>query len=294
MATHPLGARPGRGYNSVAFNYLAGNSVLTAFLAGIEPGGTKCGHRHFDETLSYVVAGRGSSEFRQLDDRPLTRVNWSQGDLLAIPTNAWHHHFNGPDEGRLLSFKNAPAIKRLIGFADDDNHADLRLRDRYDDEADFFTRAEVRPDGSIRTNFLGQVASSPLSAPDPTLGEGVSRQRYVMGGHRTLSVDVVSIQPGGTFDTYRPLAEEGILILKGNGLTRLFSADGAQSEVEWSAGDLVSPPFYVSRQHENLGNEEIRLLCVRNTFVEVGLGFSVGQFDRDLPDRFPEVADVGA
>jgi hypothetical protein len=115
-----------------------------------------------------------------------------------------------------------------------------------------------------------------------------------MGGHRTLSVDVVNLHPGATFDTHRPLAEEGILVLKGNGVTRLFSTDGSIAEVEWSVGDLVSPPFYVARQHQNVGETEARLLCVRNTFVEVGLGLPVGALDRSLPDRYPAVVDVGA
>src|SRR5579859_5784464 len=71
LATHELAPRPKRDSRAAAFDELGGNTTLGVHLSEIAAGGSKRGHRHVDEALIYVVTGRGWSELRQDDSRPM-------------------------------------------------------------------------------------------------------------------------------------------------------------------------------------------------------------------------------
>ena len=263
---------------------LGGNTALTVGLAEIAPGGERCGHRHFDETLTYVLAGCGHSAFRQDERRRLTRVDWSAGDLMATPANAWHQHVNDDPTraARLLVFSNPAVVARLIGH--DVDQRLWRMYDRYDDEPDYFSAVHTEPDGSRRAAFVRQVACTPLPADAAALGHGVAQQRYVMGGHRMLCTRVVRVRPGGDVAAHRVTAEEVLLVLEGSGRTDVWVADRPPVvSIPWRAGDLLAPPMDTWRRHVNTGGSDARFLVVRNVFALRGLSDALAAADR--PDQ---------
>lgn len=292
LATHPLVPRPKRDARAAAFDDLAGNTTLGAHLSEIAPGSFKRGHRHVDEAVIYIVEGKGWSELRQSDDLPDQRVEWQTGDLVAIPANAWHKHYNAdPDNPtRQLAFKNTRLLRRLFGSRDFVYANDFRFGDRYADESDYWTLREPTEDGRLRVNVIKDCASEPL-AEAPHAGRGVSLQEYLMGGHLMLDVAIVEVVRRGHIRPHRHLAEEAIFVLSGRGRTHLWQEHGPQRTIKWRAGDMLCPPLNVWHTHETEGHDPARFLVVRNNFLEVALKGRRSLFDTEVPDRFPDVVE---
>lgn len=294
IASFPLAARPKRRSRAVAFDSLAGNTTLGVHISEVPPGGDKDGHRHLDEATFYILSGRGWSELRQSDDRPDQRIDWKAGDVVVIPANAWHRHFNAdPDlPARQLAFKNTRLLRKLFHSRDFVYRNDFRFHDRYDDEDDYWTAREPGNWGKVKVNAIGSIVDEPTE-PDPDAGVGVSMARYSMGGHRMLSHALVEIAVGGHVREHRHLAEEAMLVLRGRGRTHLRADDGREASVEWQAGDLVAPPFGLWRGHENTGDEPVRLFRVKNDFIERALGIKGNvSLDTAFPDRWPAVLEA--
>lgn len=294
IARFPLAARPKRKSRAVAFDSLAGNTTLGIHISEVPPGGEKDGHRHLDEATFYILAGRGWSELRQSDDKPDQRVEWEAGDIVVIPANAWHKHYNAdPDKPALqIAFKNTRLLRKLFHSRDFVYANDFRFHDRYDDEPDYWTSRTEANYGKVKINTIKDVVNEALE-PDASAGEQVSVRRYSMGGHRTLSHAMVEIGVGGHEREHRHLAEEAMLILRGRGVTTLRTDDGREVQVEWQAGDLLSPPFQVWRRHRQLGYEPVRFLRVRNDFIERALGVKGNlSLDGSFPDRWPPVLEA--
>lgn len=290
LPEHPVGPRPARSMPSVAFNDLAGNTSLTMFLGEFQPGGTKCGHRHFDETLMLFLTGSGHTEMSQSGEQPM-RTGWSAGDVVAIPCNAWHKHFNASqtERARVLSFKSGTAFTNLIGPDAKAQLADVRLRDRFDDEPDVFTRRDVAPDGTVRAAMV-PTAVEELPPPDPALGSGVGLRNYELGGHRALGVALLALAASGRTHPHRPYAEEALYVLAGRGRTDLWSDDGRRACVAWSDGDLISPPLGVWRTH-TAESGGARLLRVRAGVLGRVLGTGSAGLEAPMPDRWPDPAE---
>lgn len=294
-AEHVVLPRPGRAFSTVTLDSMGGNSVLGMHLARIEPGGTKCGHRHLDETMAIIVSGRGRSEYRQDDNKEMSHIEWETGDVIVIPCNSWHQHFNKSETDyiRQLSFRNTRLMNRILQNAKVVYNRDgatykqaSRFPDRFDDEPDYFQVQETLPDGRIRTNFIKQVVDQPLPAPDPDHGEGVSLQGYVIGGQRTLDVAHVGIAAGGYVRAHRPLAEEGMYILKGEGRTEIWQEHGPRASVSWKAGDVITPPMGVWRTHH--ATSDVQYFVVRDISVAQSFGVEgTTFFDFEVPDRWP-------
>ena len=131
--------------------------------------------------------------------------------------------------------------------------------------------------------------------PDPEAGTGVGIRELAMGGHLMVDHALVEIAPGGEIRAHRHLAEEAMLVLAGSGQTRLWTDDGREAVVDWTAGDLISPPFQVWRSHRNTGSEPARFLRFQNNFIELALGVrgrSISLDGAGLPDRFPAVIEA--
>lgn len=96
--------------------------TLDAFMQ-IIPGGSRSGkHRHLAEECVYVLEGRGYDLHQDCDveitdtyhwtaQEEVKRFEWEAGDVIYIPPNTIHQHFNGdPDRPvRLIS-----AINRIF------------------------------------------------------------------------------------------------------------------------------------------------------------------------------------
>lgn len=78
----------------------------------IEPGGNDRKHRHYYESLLFILEGRGYSLIEN------DKVEWKAGDALHIPPWSWHQHFNtDPDNTvRYLAATNAPLLQSVGGI----------------------------------------------------------------------------------------------------------------------------------------------------------------------------------
>ncbi|MGH7831149.1 MAG: cupin domain-containing protein [Candidatus Binatia bacterium] len=95
----------------------------------LPPGGASGKHRHMAEELMYIVEGRGYSLHWDVDfdlsaayewkvaTEP-KRFDWEEGDLVWIPVNTVHQHFNSdPDKpARFISASNR--IYKYLGWGD--------------------------------------------------------------------------------------------------------------------------------------------------------------------------------
>jgi quercetin dioxygenase-like cupin family protein len=279
---------------AAAFDGLGGNTTLGIHLSEVPAGGEKQGHRHLDEATFYIVSGHGWTELRQGEDVPDQRVDWAAGDIVTIPSNAWHKHYNASaDEPALqIAFKNTRWLRKLFHSREFVYANDFRFPDRYNDEPDYWTAREAGNYGKVRANYLANVVAEDIPA-DPEAGEGVSIGRYSMGGHRTLDHFLFGIAVGGHVREHRPLAEEAFLVLQGSGRTTLRSDDGRTESFEWTAGDLIAPPFNTFRRHENTGDVPVRYWLVKNNFIERALGVKGNtSLDGAFPDRWPAIVEA--
>ncbi len=85
-------------------SYTIGVDITT-----IDPGSNDRKHRHYYETIIFVLEGRGYSV---VEDE---KVEWEAGDAIHIAPWAWHQHFNSdPDkEVKFLSGTNAPLLQSV-------------------------------------------------------------------------------------------------------------------------------------------------------------------------------------
>jgi cupin superfamily acireductone dioxygenase involved in methionine salvage len=300
---HPVLPRPNRAFPTCILDELAGQSMLGMHLAEMGPGAIKCDHRHLDETLVYIVAGSGFCDYRQADDAPLQRVPWGTGDLLVVPTNAYHRHETGSDgAARQLTFRNIKAMNALlhgsrsmydkVGGLYDQSAA--RFTNRYADEPDYWTTRELQAPGRVRTNVIREVPNEQLLPSGESFGRGVSMTSYDMGGQRTLDVAIVGIDAGGHIAAHRSATEEALFIVAGSGSSEFWTEDGRTFSVSWSAGDLLAPPLGMWRRHEGSHDSGARMLRIRNVTLHRALGLEPPALnDSWAPavDRFPDLIE---
>lgn len=83
-------------------------TTISAYLQLIRPGVDTQAHRHTHSTVYHVVRGSGYSI---VDDQ---KIEWTQGDTLAIPLWYKHSHHNPTSEDTVLfSYTDRPAITAL-------------------------------------------------------------------------------------------------------------------------------------------------------------------------------------
>lgn len=258
LKTHPLKPRPKRGnFFAARFDELSGNTMLGCHV-GEMPGRKNIGHRHVDEAIIFMLSGSGYSVLYQEDkskDWPAQHeVGWQAGSLLAIPVNAYHQHFNAePDVTpvRQLAIKNVPLLRKIFNSRKVIYANQFRFYDRYHDEPDYFEISERLGERQWRTNFVKDLHTFPLD-PWPERGEGVSAMFFDMAGMQTLRPHVTELAPGGRTAPHRHLREELIHVLSGRGYTRIWHEGGPETRVEWTEGDLFSPPLNAWHEHVNL------------------------------------------
>lgn len=110
LKAHPVHERKMRGSAGAHFA-LSGNRTIDAHISELPPGGHNKRHRHINEAIIYILAGRGYSII-QKEGEPPVRVDWEEGDMFSPPLWAWHQHFNTDPQrpARYLAVTNAPLM----------------------------------------------------------------------------------------------------------------------------------------------------------------------------------------
>jgi len=93
--------------------------TMTAYIQEIPPGSRTGRHRHMAEEMVFVLAGKGydlhwdvdmklTDRYEWVVDQEPKKFEWEAGDLIAIPVNTVHQHFNSDPEkpARILSAVN--------------------------------------------------------------------------------------------------------------------------------------------------------------------------------------------
>ncbi len=99
------------------------------YIQEIPAGGFSGKHRHMAEELMYILEGKGYSlhwdvefdlndHYKWIVPEEGKRFEWEEGDLVFIPVNTVHQHFNS-DSGRLARFISASCrVYNSLGWND--------------------------------------------------------------------------------------------------------------------------------------------------------------------------------
>ncbi len=131
--------------------------TVDAYMQIIPPGSRSGRHRHLAEECLYVVEGRGFDLHQDCDveitdtyhwtpQPEIKRYEWEAGDVIYIPPNTIHQHFNAsPDRpARLIS-----AINRIF------KASGLNDLEQLDDAP------EYRPDTALTAVLVAQLLRAP-------------------------------------------------------------------------------------------------------------------------------------
>jgi len=89
------------------------SSCVSMNVGIIEAGGIGGNHRHYYESMIYVIKGRGYSIVEGV------KVEWEAGDVIYVPPWAWHQHYNFDEnqEIRYIASTNAPLLQNVGNIA---------------------------------------------------------------------------------------------------------------------------------------------------------------------------------
>ena len=131
--------------------------TVDAYMQIIPPGSRSGKHRHLAEECLYVVEGRGydlhqdcdveiTDEYFWKPQDEIQRFEWEAGDVIYIPPNTIHQHFNADPERpvRLIS-----AINRIF------KQCGLNDLEQIEDAPEYRAGVEVTPD-LVRSFLRGQ------------------------------------------------------------------------------------------------------------------------------------------
>lgn len=87
----------------------SGLLIFTAWLQEIPPGGHSGKHRHVGEEVHLIMEGKG------YDVHDNTRWDWEKDDVVCIPVNTVHQHFNSDARKPALFLAVQPRIYDFVG-----------------------------------------------------------------------------------------------------------------------------------------------------------------------------------
>lgn len=135
--------------------------TVDAYMQVIPPGSRSGRHRHLAEECLYVLEGRGYDLHQDCDveitdtyhwkaQDQVKRYEWEAGDVIYIPPNTIHQHFNADPERpvRLIS-----AINRIY------KHCGLNDLEQLEDAPEYDPRVELDADAIRR--YLSSKAKVP-------------------------------------------------------------------------------------------------------------------------------------
>ncbi len=129
-------------------------------------------------------------------------------------------------------------------------------------------------------------------ALEPWPEAGGSAAFLDLSDYKILNAYVIEIPPGATLEPIKHLYEELIVVLNGQGYTRLGNTSEMPQRVEWQADSMFAPPLNAYHQHINTDPEKpARLLgvttapLVMGTFANDAFIFNT---EFQFTDRFDE------
>jgi len=285
VATEPLKPWPqmGEGITGL-YLHLADYQITDGRLLEIPPGGHTAGQQHLFEKGIYFLAGSGHTVFQQ-EGRPPQRVNWQAGDLVSVPLNVRHQHFNdGSGPARMLAVSTFPLMLNVIDDIDFVTENPWAFIGRYDGEPDYFRPSEAGPQLIDPVNFARDIPRM-STVPFDYRGKGNRSVRWLMAGNSMLSLHISEMPPNTYKKAHRHSGDAFILLLSGEGFSLTWPSGffDKRQRVDWKAGTLFVPPMYWYHQHLNTGATPARYLAINTPTVirNIGLRF-IDQLEVDM------------
>jgi gentisate 1,2-dioxygenase len=101
---------------------------------------------------------------------------------------------------------------------------------------------------------------------------------FELSDNKTIEAHVSEIAPGGKNKKHRHMNEAIIYIVVGRGHSIVHDDDGHEMRIDWSEGDLFSPPLNWWHQHFNDDPDKpARYLA----FTNIGLMNKLGMFSKE-------------
>ncbi len=103
--------------------------TVDVYMQIIPPGSKSGKHRHLAEECLYILEGKGYDEhvdcdveitdsYKFVPQGEMKRYDWKQGDVVYIPPNTIHQHFNASDTKPLRVISAINRIYRFSGLND--------------------------------------------------------------------------------------------------------------------------------------------------------------------------------
>jgi len=284
-----------------AFINLADQEEDDAYVLEIAPGGNTEVLHHLFEAGIVVLDGHGATSFRQ-PSTPKQTVEWQPGSLFAPPLNCYYQHFNldGTASARLLVVTNAPMIINLFRNFDFVFRESYVFEDRYKGEDDYFADKGYQDGGSgpWKTNFVPDLRTFRLGQyrSKEHRGSGNAGMGFALSNNSMAAG--VSLFPVGTYKkAHRHGVGAHILILQGEGYSRLWSDGEPPRRVDWREGTLVSPRELEYHQHFNSGPSPAMYLKFRLGNLDSRRGASEPdqiEYEDEDPHIYEEYAEQSA
>lgn len=100
---------------------------------------------------------------------------------------------------------------------------------------------------------------------------GLGAYIVLEGTGGTVDAFVCEIPAGGKTNPEKHLFEENIMILSGEGETKIWQEKGKETVVRWRKGSVFSPPLNTWHQHFNIGDQPARFAAVTNAPILIDI-----------------------
>ncbi|MEA2638971.1 MAG: hypothetical protein QOF51_365, partial [Chloroflexota bacterium] len=224
--------------------------------------------RHIYEETIYVLSGHGATTV-WTDENKKQTFEWQKSSFFAIPSNAWHQHFNlsGEEPARLYGMTAAPRVIDTFKSLDFVFNNPYVFGDRFNGEDSYFKQGERNARGGYVTNFVADVLGSAIMAETPGYGEG--RGPGVRSTGFTLVNGTMhnhsSSWPVGVYKkSHRHGPGINVMILRGEGYTLMWPNGREEPAVrcDWGPGSVFVPGEGWFHQHFNTGSDPCLFLAI--------------------------------
>ena len=275
-----------------AFVNLADQQYDDAWLIEIAPGGSTEPLHHLFEASYFVLSGRGATTF-WYDESKKQSVEWARGSIFAPPLNCSYQMFNGSGDEvvRLFAVTNAPMLVNILRNTDFLFGLDYAFTDRYAAEESYFSDPGTKIGRNLwKVNFVPDIRTFGLDY-NANRGAGGQLTNFAIANN-SMAVHCSSFPTGTYKKGHRHGVGAYVLILEGQGYSRLWMEGDEPRKVDWKDGSVMSPGEQEYHQHFNTGPTPARYLAFRLGNLDVRHFQELPRHQIEYEDEAPEVYDL--
>ncbi|OGM40722.1 hypothetical protein ABOM_011036 [Aspergillus bombycis] len=217
------------------------------------PGETAPAHRHVAFALRLIIEGNGG--FTAIEGQ---KIRMEPGDVVLTPSWCWHDHGNdGQDPIIWLDGLDLPLFQRLPV-----NFAEQYAENRYP--------ALDTEDSPIR--FPWRDVQAMLDGANLPYAIHHYHRRGKSYLSDTISAQAERLSPGYTTAFHQETCSFLYHVIHGQGMSKLITANGKESEIHWKAKDTFAVPAWCRIQHTSSPEEPAYLFAINDRPMLESLG----------------------